>query len=64
MAERIVGRMRTPDGLWTVEVVHNYRADWYRLIHGERVMEDRLVIGSLQHFMEQYGIDAAALIED
>lgn len=64
MAERIVGRMRTPDGHWTIEAVHDHRSDWYRLVHGERVMEDRLVIGSLTYFMEQYGIDAAGLIEE
>ena len=64
MAERIVGRMQTPDGLWTIEAVHDYRGDWYRLIHGERVMEDHLVIGSLHYFIDQYGIDAAALVEE
>lgn len=60
-----VGRvMQTPDGQWRVEAYRQpqSRAQWYRLIHGDNVVEG-LSLATLQRLLEEAGVDLADLIE-
>ena len=55
--------MQTPDGAWRVEVVrHQSGGRWYRLVHGENVV-DYLTIGRVAELLAQAGIDMADLAE-
>lgn len=58
------GAMETPDGEWRVDTVRRpgTRTWWYRLTHGESVLE-WLTIGEVQHYLAQAGVDLADLVE-
>jgi hypothetical protein len=64
MVERVLGCMRTADGLWRVQVIRARGRQWYRLFYGERLYQDGLVIGTVQHFLQINGVDWADLVED
>jgi hypothetical protein len=64
MAERVQGSFSTPDGLWRVEAIRERDRFWYRLWHVDRVYQDRLVIGTVEYFLSQNGVDWADLVED
>jgi hypothetical protein len=54
--------MQTPDGTWRVEAVRHDREPWYRIIHGEDVI-DWLSIAGVQQILAQAGVDLATLTE-
>lgn len=56
--------MQTPDREWRVEVYRQPRSrtEWYRLIHGDNVVEG-LTIGTLRRLLAEAGVDLADLIE-
>lgn len=54
--------MQTPDGAWRVEVVRRGRTRWYRIVHGDDVL-DWLAIGSVQRIFAEAGIDMGDLAE-
>jgi bifunctional non-homologous end joining protein LigD len=54
--------METPDGRWRVEVVRRGRAHWYRIVHGEDVI-DWLSISAVERILEEAGVDRRLLIE-
>ena len=49
--------MHTPDGEWTVEayVPPRSKTAWFRLKHGDQVVEDHLAIGTVQRMIEDKG---------
>lgn len=60
----LVGRFRTSDGRWRVEVWRDGRDHWYRVLRGPHVVADGAVIGTVEHVLREAGIDMADLIED
>ena len=55
--------MQTRDGAWRVEVVRKLSGQpWYRLIHGDNVVE-HLTIGGVQTLLAEAGVDVAELAE-
>jgi bifunctional non-homologous end joining protein LigD len=56
--------MQTPDGAWRVEIyrVPRSRDHWYRLIHGDNVVE-QLTIGGVQRLLAEAGVDIGALVD-
>jgi len=48
--------MQTPDGAWRIEVVRRGRTRWYRLVHGDEVI-DWLSISAVERILEENGID-------
>jgi len=56
--------MQTPDGEWRVEVYRQPRSrtEWYRLIHGENVVEG-LSLATVLRLLTEAGVDLAELIE-
>jgi bifunctional non-homologous end joining protein LigD len=59
---KIVNAMQTPDGTWRVEVVQRGRNVFYRLVHGDNVI-DGLAIATLRRLLEEAGVDMADLVE-
>ncbi len=59
---KIRGALQTADGRWRVEVVQRGRTTFYRLVHGENIL-DGLVIATLQRLLQEAGVDMADLIE-
>ncbi|MEU4622007.1 non-homologous end-joining DNA ligase [Actinoplanes sp. NPDC023801] len=59
---QVEGAFQTPDGRWRVEVVRRGRDHFYRLLHGDNVI-DGLFIASVQRLLAEAGIDFADLIE-
>jgi hypothetical protein len=59
----IEGAMRTPDGQWRVEIVRRGSTRWYRLVHGDNVV-DWLSITGVERLLADAGVDVGALIED
>jgi hypothetical protein len=57
----VEGAMQTPDGLWRVEVVRRGRTRWYRIVHGDNVM-DWLPIAAVQQILADAGVDMGGLI--
>jgi bifunctional non-homologous end joining protein LigD len=59
--------MRTPDGVWRVEVYRqpSSSAFWYRLVNVEKdnVLES-LTIATVQRLLDEAGVDIADLVED
>jgi hypothetical protein len=53
--------MQTPDGVWRVEVVRRGRTRWYRIVHGDNVM-DWLPIAAVQQILADAGVDMGVLI--
>lgn len=62
--EKVIGSFHMADDLWQVQIIRERGSQWYRLWYGERLYQDRLVIGSVQYFLEINGVDWADLIED
>jgi bifunctional non-homologous end joining protein LigD len=58
----VVGAMATADGRWRVEAVRRGRQDFYRLIHGENVV-DGLAIATVQRLLLEAGVHLADLVE-
>ena len=58
----VEGAMETPDGRWRVEVVRRGRTHWYRIVHGEEVI-DWLSISAVERILEDAGVDRRLLIE-
>ncbi len=58
----VEGAMQTPDGRWRVEVVRRGRTHWYRIVHGEDVI-DWLSITAVERILEEAGVDRRLLIE-
>ena len=58
----VEGAMQTPDGAWRVEVVRRGRTRWYRLVHGDDVI-DWLSISAVERILDEAGVDRAGLIE-
>lgn len=54
--------MQTPDGAWRVEVVKRGRTRWYRIVHGDDVL-DWLSIGSVERILDEAGVDRTGLVE-
>jgi len=45
----VEGELCTPDGYWRVEVVRfGHRSRWYRVWHGQTVVAERAVLGTVQ----------------
>jgi bifunctional non-homologous end joining protein LigD len=59
---KIRGALQTVDGRWRVEVVQRGRTTFYRLVHGDNVV-DGLVIATLQRLLHEAGVDMADLVE-
>lgn len=64
LAGSVGGVMQTPDGEWRVEVYREPRSrtEWYRLVHGDNVVEG-LALASVQRLLAEAGVDMADLIE-
>ncbi|MEU4214705.1 hypothetical protein [Actinoplanes sp. NPDC026623] len=58
----VEGGMQTPDGAWRVEVVRRRRTRWYRIVHGEDVI-DWLSIAAVERILDEAGVDRRLLIE-
>ena len=52
--------MQTPDGAWRVEVARRGRTRWYRIVHGEDVI-DWLSIAAVERVLAEAGVDMASL---
>ena len=57
----VEGAMQTPDGAWRVEVVRRGRTRWYRIVHGEDVI-DWLSIAAVERILDEAGVDRRLLI--
>jgi hypothetical protein len=58
----VEGAMQTPDGAWRVEVVRHGRTRWYRIVHGEEVL-DWLSIAAVERILAEAGVDLHTLEE-
>lgn len=58
----VEGAMATPDGEWRVEVVRRGRTRWYRVVHGDEVI-DWLSISAVERILDQAGVDRSRLID-
>ena len=54
--------MQTPDGSWRVEVVRRRGSRWYRIVHGEDVI-DWLSIAAVERILDEAGVDRGLLTE-
>lgn len=54
--------MQTPDGGWRVEVVRRGRTRWYRIVHGDDVI-DWLSIAAVERILDEAGVDRRSLVE-
>ncbi|MFI7541662.1 hypothetical protein [Actinoplanes sp. NPDC049599] len=54
--------MQTPDGAWRVEIVRRHRTRWYRIVHGEDVL-DWLSIAAVERILDEAGVDRHLLTE-
>ena len=54
--------METPDGSWRVEVVRRGRTRWYRIVHGEEVL-DWLSIAGVERVLRDNGVDLDDLVD-
>jgi hypothetical protein len=59
----VEGAMRTPDGAWRVEIVRRGRTRWYRIVHGEDVL-DWLSIAAVERILAEQGVQVDELVED
>jgi bifunctional non-homologous end joining protein LigD len=59
-AEEVRGAMETPDGQWRVEVVSRGDAEWFRLVHGDNVVES-LDLPGLEDLLAQRGVELRSL---
>jgi hypothetical protein len=58
----VIGAMETPDGTWRVEVVRRGTSQWYRIIHGDNLIE-WLSIAAVRRILDDAGISLADLVE-
>ncbi|MBM2620570.1 non-homologous end-joining DNA ligase [Actinoplanes sp. LDG1-06] len=58
----VIGAMQTPDGRWRVEAVRRGRQDFYRIIHGDNVI-DGLAIATVERLLGEAGVNLGDLIE-
>jgi hypothetical protein len=61
-AGEVEGAMQTPDGAWRVEVVRRGRTRWYRILHGEDVL-DWLSIAAVERILADNGVRLDELLE-
>lgn len=54
--------MQTPDGSWRVEVVRRGRTRWYRIVHGEDVL-DWLSIAAVERILRESGVALDELVD-
>jgi hypothetical protein len=54
--------MQTPDGAWRVEVVRRRQTRWYRIVHGDDVI-DWLSIAAVERILDEAGVDRHTLVE-
>ena len=54
--------MQTPDGNWRVEVVRRGRTRWYRIVHGEDVL-DWLSIAAVERILRDSGVSLESLVD-
>lgn len=59
---KVEGAMQTPDGEWRVEIVRRHRTRWYRIVHGEDVL-DWLSISAVERILAEAGVDRHLLTE-
>jgi bifunctional non-homologous end joining protein LigD len=60
--EVVEGAMQTPDGAWRVEIVRRARTRWYRIVHGDSVI-DWLSIAAVERILDDAGVDRRSLVE-
>jgi bifunctional non-homologous end joining protein LigD len=58
----VEGAMQTPDGTWRVEVVRRGRTRWYRIVHGDDVL-DWLSIAAVERILDEAGVARHLLVE-
>lgn len=58
----VEGAMQTPDGTWRVEIVRRGRTRWYRIVHGDDVI-DWLSIAAVERILDEAGVDRRLLVE-
>jgi hypothetical protein len=61
-AGEVEGAMQTPDGAWRVEAVRRGRTRWYRIVHGEDVL-DWLSIAAVERVLAENGVRLDELLE-
>jgi bifunctional non-homologous end joining protein LigD len=54
--------MQTADGAWRVEIVRRGRDRWYRIVHGDDVI-DWLSISSVERILAEADVDLADLVD-
>ncbi|HET6529837.1 MAG TPA: hypothetical protein VFH03_04360 [Actinoplanes sp.] len=54
--------MQTPDGQWRVEIVRSQGVRWYRIVHGEEVL-DWLSIASVERILDEAGVERHTLVD-
>jgi bifunctional non-homologous end joining protein LigD len=59
--ERVEGAMQTPDGRWRVEVVRRGNSRWYRIRHGDDLL-DWLSIETVERLLAEAGVDRSTLV--
>jgi bifunctional non-homologous end joining protein LigD len=59
---KVEGAMQTPDGEWRVEIVRRGRDRWYRIVHGDDVI-DRLSIATVQRILAEADVDVGDLVD-
>ena len=55
--------MHTPDGGWRVEIVRRGTSRWYRIVHGDDLI-DWLSITGVERLLDEAGVDRASLLPD
>jgi len=58
--EAVQAAMQTPDGQWRVEIVRRGDSRWYRLVHGDDLI-DWLSIAAVERILDQAGVDRSTL---
>ncbi|GGQ58949.1 non-homologous end-joining DNA ligase [Couchioplanes azureus] len=61
-AGTVEGALQTPDGRWRVEIVRRGGQRFYRLVHGDNIV-DGLVIATVERLLAEAGVDIASLEE-
>lgn len=54
--------MATRDGRWRVEAIRRGTSRWYRIVHGDDVI-DWLSIAAVQRILQEAGVDLGQLHE-
>lgn len=62
MTGEVEGAMQTPDGSWRVEVIRRGRTRWYRVVHGDEVL-DWLSIAGVERILREHGVDMDTLVD-